>query len=754
MLRKLSHLKVLALLAPLVGVLLIPAAAFGQEPQPAAEPGARGFIEFGVRQFWGDVYGRPDLPFQPALNTSKLNEYRNITNGFFVRRADVNLENTLPPGYFLHFQTESTLLKDQAFLVTFGRVGKYKVLFRWDQTPHIFTNTAQTLYRQTSPGVFTLPADIRSSLVTDPTSLPVLLEGVSPLDVSVRRKTATASATVNPTADWTAGFQFSREKQAGSRPISTYNPGLEFPEPIDYRTTRVQATTEYAKKRWGVQLGFLASIFENKVDTLVFDNAYSNTAQGRIDLYPDNTAHNLSFAGALDLTKSTRVMASIVPGWMRQNDAFLPFTINPAIPPPELPAQSLNGSKQTLAMNYTLVNHPAKHLELTARYRSYDYNNNTPSVLFPTYILLDILPGNLLPGASRRMPRQSLPYEFNRKNVELAANWEFLPKNSLKVGYEFERYDREHRDVRRSDENAFVTSLDLNPNKLMLARISYRHSGRSPDLYVENTDGFPRGVEESRRQLEGFRRFDEAARVRDRAQALVEFSPLDRLAFDATYGTTQDDFRESPYGLLKDISYYYTFDVDYSPRPEFSIFAEYAREKYNTRQRSRLFQGLPVVNNSPNNDWESSNRDLVDTWTAGVDVSLAKGRVTFTTYYSLSAASGSIQTWALGDSSLPGYLLDSTLAGCSFGGCTPQDFPDTNNRLHNVVASIKFPLFKSLSPKLEYRYEQYDRVDWQTQLMRPSMFGVDPDSLRQIFLGADAPSYGANVLAVTMEYHF
>ena len=76
--RKPSQLKILALLAPLMGVLLISAAAFGQE-QPAR---ATGFIELGVRQFWGEVYGRPDLPFQPSLYTSKFNEYRDVTNGF------------------------------------------------------------------------------------------------------------------------------------------------------------------------------------------------------------------------------------------------------------------------------------------------------------------------------------------------------------------------------------------------------------------------------------------------------------------------------------------------------------------------------------------------------------------------------------------------------------------------------------------------------------------------------------------------
>jgi MtrB/PioB family decaheme-associated outer membrane protein len=786
--RKPSQLRIFALLAPPLGVLLISAAGFGQE-QPRR---TNGFIEFGVRQFWGEVSGRPDLPFQPSLYASKFNEYRDVTNGLFLRGADVRLESLLGNLNTLHFQAQSGFRRDQAYLVTFERLGKFKLQFRWDQAPHTFSNTAQFLYTQPSPGVFALPGNIRSSLVAAakaptfprqgaPQLFDSLLPGVTPMGLWLSRKLATASGIVDATAGWTLGFQFSRERQVGDagRPIGDYSTGVELPEPIDYRTTRIQANAEYSKPRWGIQFGYVGSIFENKIDTLVWDNAFSATDRGRIDLYPDNTSHSLNFAGAFDLTKSTRVMATIVPGWMRQNDPFLPFSINPVsavpTPLPPLPAQSLNGSKQTLAMNYTLVSHAVKYVELTARYRSYDYNNNTPSLLFPTYVLLDLIRGDALGGAGRRKPRQSVPYEFNRKNVELAAVWEFLSKNSLKLAYEFERYNREHRDVRRSDENAFVTSLDLNPNKLTLVRISYRHASRSPNLYIENTDSFlpcppgvaetltsPCGRESARTQLEEFRRFDEAARTRNRGEALVQFSPLQSVSFSGSYGTIQDDYKESVYGLLKDISYYYTLDVDYSPLPQFSLFAEYAREKYRYRQRSRLVclfggglcSGQYNSTNTPNNDWESLNRNVVDTWTAGMDISLAKRKVSFSAFYSLSASHGSILTRALGDSSLPGFLLDTALAACAFGGCTPQNYPDLSNRLHNVVASLNFALPRGISPKLEYRYERYDRVDWQTQLMRPYMFSVDPSSNAQIFLGADAPSYRAHVLALSLEYRF
>ena len=750
-----KQFRTITFLAPLIAVALAAPAALSQDTLPEGQS----VIEVGGRSVWGDVVGRSDLPFNPTLRASKFNEYRDITDGFFLRNADITLEDLLSSRNYLNVQARSSFLKDQSYLITLGMPGKYKFQFRWDQTPHLFTNVAQTLYTQSTPGVFTLPGELRSRLAANPQSASTLFAGVPALDVSLRRKSAAVDATFDPTPDWTLAFQFSREKQAGSRPFGNYSPGYELPEPIDYRTTQVQAKAEYGKQRWGVEIGYLGSIFENKVDTLIWDLGFVTTGQGRIDLYPDNRAQDVNITGAFDLSRSTRVMLSIAPGWMSQNDAFIPFSVNPTPISLQLPASSLKGSKQTLAMNYTLVNHSVKHVELTARYRSYDYNNNTPSMLFPDYVLLDSYPASQLAGASRRMPRQNLPYGFNRKSVQLSAAWEFAAKNSLRAGYEFERYDRQHRDVGRSDENAFFTSWDLNPNKLTLVRLSYRRSDRSPNRYVENIEGFPRGVEEARQQLDLFRRFDEAARVRNRTEALVQFTPLEALAVSGTFGTTQDKFHESPYGLQREISLYYTVDADYSLGSSLSVFAGYAREKYRTRQRSRLMCALGTgpcagINNSPNNDWESANRELTDTWTLGSDLYLAKRKVTLSAFYDLSASKGSIFSYALGDSRLPGFLLDNSLPACVYGGCAPENYPDTSHRLHEVVASLKFALPRGLSPRLEYRYERYDRTDWQTQWMRPYMYSMDVTSNTQFFLGADAPSYRAHVFTATLEYRF
>src|SRR6266542_83951 len=144
----------------LVALVLVPAAVFAQaELQPAL-----GSVEFGVRHVWGDVYGRPDLPFSPDLFTSKLNEYSDLRNDFFIRSFSLRTDDVLGSNKFLSLQSQSSLYRNQSYLATLGEYNRFKIQFRFDQIPHIYTNTARTLYTQTSPGVFTLPLIIRSSL--------------------------------------------------------------------------------------------------------------------------------------------------------------------------------------------------------------------------------------------------------------------------------------------------------------------------------------------------------------------------------------------------------------------------------------------------------------------------------------------------------------------------------------------------------------------------------------------------------------
>ena len=637
-----------------------------------------------------------------------------------------------------------------------------------------------------TPGVFPVPSTLRGLLeVPLPAPVPpqptaqrqALLESALGssrlLDLSLRRDMGAGTFTYTPTPDWDIGLQYSREKMVGYRPFGTtmyFAFTNELPEPIDYRTHKVKLGTEYAGDKGGFQVDYSNSLFNNQVSTLIWENPFRRTdivdgpAQGQLDSYPDNSAHNVSFAGALNFPHSTRFMASVVPGWMRQNDAFLPFTTNTALPvcaanftfpalprpaaslcvPSGLPATSLDGKKQTLAMNYKLASRAIPAVPLNFRYRHYDYNNESRSLIFNDYVASDMHVSG--------MARRNLPMGYNRKNLGLDAGVEFLKNSSATFLYEWERMDREHRDLEQSNENTLGVKFDLNPSDWLLLRGSYKHSDRDAEHYEAQEESFPLGEGPfGMGQIHGLRKFDEAARKRHRVEALLQLDPVDAVGFAASYGTTQDDFEHSEYGLEKDINYNYSFEVTLNPSSAMSFFAEYTREKFNYRQRSRQrtpASATAAANDSPNNDWESIRRDQVDTWAAGVDGSIrnlgGEEKAILSAFYSLSAAKNKVFTRALGNPALPGYVVT-----------TAENFPDTSNRWHQVAASIRFPLKAGFTPKLEYRYEKYDRIDFALENVVQYNI-LDVSLVNSIFLGvgADIPGYDAHIISASLEYRF
>jgi MtrB/PioB family decaheme-associated outer membrane protein len=830
----------------------------GQEHTRRQESEAsHGYVDFGVRVATGDVYGRPDLPFDPPLHNSKFNEYRDVRDGFYLRRADVRFDNLFGTRNYVAFQSSNTIYRDQSYLASFGRYGKFKIQFRYDEIPHTYSNTTRTLYTQTSPGVFEFPALIRQALqspVPTGSSLQDIInrQVVPQLDFitpAIIRRAGTALFDYNLTSHWNLNAVYFRESQRGNRPIGTImnsSPsasatsgfGEELPEPIRYYNNLVRLGFDYGRNSWVFDAAYIGSFFQNDIHQLTWDNAFMLTGEtastpltGRMALYPDNRANYLSVAGATDLTKYLRITASITPGWLRQNAGFLPYSTNTAINTcgdgtqactslAALPESNAQGAVQTLAMNYTLVSQIWKNLELKANYRHYDYNNNTPVRTF-TPVQGDI---------NSPSEDENTPFGFNRKNLELTGVWYFAKKSSVKAGYEAEWMDREHRDASHSLENSFFTSVDWMPNRDLLFRISYRHSDRNPDVYQSDAvvDQAGNDVPCTDTTTTFFtadqrchRRFDESARLRNRGDALVQYSPTDKMTVSGFFGTVQDNYNRrggtnSPvplnfisgttnsyylYGLLKDLSYNWGFDADYAVSPEVTFFAEYSHERYHKRMITRYRQPvsppatiLTCTNgcDTANNDWESTAQEPVDIYSVGGDWTLGK-KIALTTYYSLSAGRANVDSRPLGDPTVtaPGPN-QFTLTGTN--AATP--YPQTVNRTHELAVVLKYKLTSSFTPRLEYRYQQWDNRDYQTTVMTPYMGCVspipngppvtnavagcttpilttntvnplpvagpfypgfivgDPSSARYLFLGADQPSYHAHTIIATLEYRF
>ena len=357
--------------------------------KPAGDkPSEANVVEFGVRYRWGDVYGRPDLmlgpggpaasgnpsiapgclgcgtAFDPLLSTSKYEEYRDLRNGFFVRKLDATFDNILGSRNYVRAQSQKTLIATRATWSHWAD-GKFKFQFRYDEIPHVYSNTTRTLFVPTSPGVWSFPAAIRSTLQASPsTDLPSLIAGTGTnaqqgvvtnfnfITPSITRKAGTISGSYDLTSNLNLNGMYWRESQNGYRPIglimnsspsasATSGFGVELPETISYFNNLVRIGGEYGKRDWGVEAAYVGSFLQENIPSMTWDNPFiltqpvgaevKNPTSGRSSLYPSNQAHYLDLAGATNLTKYMRLQAIISPGWLSQDERFLPYTTNGAI---------------------------------------------------------------------------------------------------------------------------------------------------------------------------------------------------------------------------------------------------------------------------------------------------------------------------------------------------------------------------------------------------------------------------------------
>ena len=81
----------------------------------------------------------------------------------------------------MDFSPTNAIYRDQSYLATFGEWNHFKVQFRYNEIPHLYSNTTRTLYTQTARGVVTIPVLTRSTLqnlaATAPTMLPTTIQG-------------------------------------------------------------------------------------------------------------------------------------------------------------------------------------------------------------------------------------------------------------------------------------------------------------------------------------------------------------------------------------------------------------------------------------------------------------------------------------------------------------------------------------------------------------------------------------------------
>jgi MtrB/PioB family decaheme-associated outer membrane protein len=378
--------------------------------------------------------------------------------------------------------------------------GKQKFGFDYREMPNNRFDDGLTPYRAEAPSRWMLAPDWAVAPGTSNTlGFLNLQESLVNLTVDTQRRRMDLSYERKLGASWVLDVDFRHETKEGSRTLGSIfasaasNPrGAILAAPVDWTTDIVEAMFEYNTARIQFGVGAYASFFSNQEDTFTFQNAYGYRtgwaagveypdSYGRFGLEPDNSYMQLKTYGGINLTPGTRLTADLAYGQMEQDDALLPYTVNPdlAVTTP-LPVASANAEVDTTLLNLRLTSQLLGRLGLAVNYRYDDRDNKTPQEVF-AYISADAQ--DQRPYANGRI---NLPYSYTKQRTDATLTWRLGRATRLRAGVEYFDYSRDYSEVSDSDELAWLAGVTLRGWSYGSLTLDLRTADRDVDRYVAN----------------------------------------------------------------------------------------------------------------------------------------------------------------------------------------------------------------------------------------------------------------------------
>ncbi len=702
-------------------------------------------------------------------SSSLFEKYRDMDNGFL---GEVNLfgeKQDWDRPLFFDLRVKNPARDDQLYDGGFGWYGLFRLDLSWDRTPHVLSNSARTIYQQ-NDDTFLLPASQRAAIATTFTTTPTTPAGIAaisatidgllrPVDLRFNTDVGTASFKLTPLAGLRFDVEYMNIRREGKRPISaqmagsTSGPVNELAVPIENYTHEVKAGLEYARPNWGLQFKYTASIFYSEFSGYTWDNPNVATptpagnATDRVSAAPNNHAHTFNLTGTAALPLRTRVNGTFAYTMLRQDQAFDFSTQNPTLTRSNTDDAG-NGrpdAKANLVLaNIVATSRPIQNVTATARYRYFEYQNDTPDHVFSNAYTS---------GGTAATLAESKNERYTKQNAGLDLGWRPVRMLALKAGYEFEHWSRaDYADLGdtgathpnfSNHEHIGKFAADVTPLDWFLARLTYTYGDRKLVGYnvIPTTD------------LANSVKYPFADRRRHRVDGLFQFTPWETFTPSVSVGYAIDDYHKNDFGLTKDDYFTGGVALDWTPVPWLTVSGDYTYERYNWDMTSRYLVG-GVFPGASFNDWQSKTKDEFHNVGLNATLDIVPKRFSVTTGYTVSF----------------GYTtFHNSNPHLDEGGTTnsPQATAFSWDKVYNVLQTAKvvakFNVTEKLSLRGGFAYERATERNWATDPMQPFLGTFDSTSpggapvaqgVQSVWLGATQPNYEAYIFSGFVRYAF
>jgi MtrB/PioB family decaheme-associated outer membrane protein len=688
--------------------------------------------------------------FDQTVPEAKFQEFREVPRGAFVESF---LLREWSGRNSLALWGANAIRGDQSSRLTWANGARWRVDLGYQQIPHTFSQVARWGWLQSAPGVFVLPDSFQARNQAIPTTytqrMADFLKAAPGVALGFNTKTSTARLRARPARGWQVESRSTLRNRNGIKPYALsfgFNTALENPEPIDQRMIDSDVIADYRRDRLSFQASAGLSVFENRIDQLKVDNPKRITdvaggdgaAVGVLDLYPDNRVVRGSLALGYTLPRRTAITATLGLAEGKQNDLFLGFTNNSALPQSSrdsLPAQSLDAKARQLNGDIRLTTRPADKLDGALTFHYADYDNQTPELNF-----IGQSPYEATFQRFIEHPNHALSNTRWQTGVDL--NYAFAPR--IKVGgiAEYRVRERTHREVEKDTETLFGGRLRLMPADGLAITGLYTRGDREADAFhvddyiglkTRSAIGSTPNLYDSLGLIEqpGLRRYDVADRIQDRASADVGYAFGERLELSATYAFIRNDFsRDTTLGLQEDRMHSIASAATLHVNEQLDLTGGYGLGKGRTFQRSRTSSSASVSFN-PVNNW-TAEIDEEEVFAFGGAEWVPAGRLSLSAEYTFSR---NVTNYDLAD-----------------GANTAVDLPTTIFRRHETQLDARWRWFSSTSLIGRWAYEDYEVNDFASNDV-PFIFPLT-GTANAVFLGDSSQGYRAHRLALLLRHTF
>jgi MtrB/PioB family decaheme-associated outer membrane protein len=707
-----------------------------------------GTIEAGGRFFLNDPQ-RNGSAYLGQKSLAKFYEYRDLRPGPI---GNVWLAAGSRDGlYEVDVGGKNIGYDDQSYYLDASKAGEHYFNFSWDQTPHLYSTSAQTPYLGVGTNALTLDKRVANTGL-----YPTL--NFHQTDIGIRRDTASVQYRWTPTDAWDIQADFSHLRRTGTQVDgltgftgttggSPFSGATQVPKPVADTTQNYGLNGEYAgTSPWGqkmtFKLGYTGSQYNDDYAAYTVQNPLSPLPAGafnfaQVSLPPSNQANGFTGTLAADLPWNSRYAGTVSYTMMRQDAAFIPMSYNAAY---ALPASSLNGAINTLLSNNVLTTKITPELTSKLSYRYYDFHNDTPELYFPSWIRLD--------GTASDTSHfiNSLSMAYTKQNASEELNWRPSREWNLGAAYGYERYDWTRADVNATNEHSGKVFVDWKPATWFTVRSSGYYSDRRYENYdyrgyVGNFE-FPAAASTSWRYQSSYRQLMIDNRETWKANFAVDVVAVRGLTLTPTFKYRDENYGVDPanqQGLQDSRSWSGGLDATYVINSNTSVMIGYMREYYTQLLYACSVAGTANGPGCNNNGVQTLTNDktVVDTVTALLRYAAIPDKLDTELRYTASRGKDRVNLFPV--------------------AATGQ-FPDETTWFQRLDATATYKFDKEqvaqlgwkgdVKAKLHYVWERNSVDNWQNDSVAP----YNTWATNALFMAYNNPNYNVHMLMASLAF--